>query len=155
MDRKIRIAIILNILNLLDLMVTWIGSQTAHIDFITTEENPLFIYTYSELLAGNPNPFFLFLLIKILAIFFFTLFLIRVERNFLLSIFFGIIFSLYLVSTMAWILLIFGGEPPSPLAVDFSLVGMFILSFFIYYSPSELKNNVARLSKPKLKEGGD
>jgi len=140
MDRRLGTAIVLNILNFLDLGLTLIGTQMSHINFINTEQNPIFIITYSELLAGNPYPFFLLVLIKLVVVFIYTLFLFHFERCFLLSLLFGIVFSLYLTVSFAWVLLIFKAEPMSSLAINWTLICLFLVSFLIYYSPSELKD---------------
>ncbi len=139
MDRRLGTAIILNILNLLDLVLTLIGTQMSHIDFINVEQNDLFVNAYIKFLAGDWNPIMILIIIKILIGLFFAIFLLYFERCFLFSIIFGLIFAFYSVAQINWILLIFQAEPMSPLAIDWTLICLFVMSFLIYYSPSELK----------------
>lgn len=138
-DRKLGTAIILNILNLVDLVVTWIASQTPHIDFTTAEGNLHFVNAYSELLAGNYIPMIFIVMIKILGACLITIAWFHFERNFFLAIVFGVIFSCYSTVSIVWILLIVWAQLPNQLTVNLSLLCLFGVSFVIYYSPSELK----------------
>lgn len=139
MNRKIGTVIILNLLNLIDLALTLIATQVPHIDFIRAELNVHFVNAYVELLAGNWIPIVLLSLIKVLMILIITIVLSRYERCFLIALFFGIVFSAYSVVSITWILVIVKAQLPSPVVIDCMLVLLFVVSFFIYYSPSELK----------------
>lgn len=133
MNRNIGIAIILNILNLLDLVLTLIGTQMPHIDFINIEQNTLFVSVYSEFLVGNWIPILLAIIVKILAVLLFTFYFTRIDRHWIFTLLFSFIFSIYSVSNISWILLIFKAEPLSQLAIDLTIICLFVLSLGILH----------------------
>lgn len=103
MNSKLIAAVILNILNFMDLAVTLIAFQMPHIDYIIIEGNPLVIICYSELLAGNLFPFILLIIIKLLGILFLTVLWIRSNTDFIINLVFTSALFFYLLIVIDWI----------------------------------------------------
>lgn len=119
--------------------MTLIGTQMSHIDFINVEQNAYFVNAYCDLLVGDWIPMILLILIKLTSVFIFAFLLVSIDKNIFIAILFGIVFSVYSIANIGWIILIFEAPLPSQLMFAYSFILLFLVSFLIYYSPSELK----------------
>lgn len=90
----------------MDLAVTLIAFQMPHINYKIAEKNTIVIICYSELLAGNPIPFLLLDVVKLLTVFILTVLWIRSDTGFIInSVFISLLF-LYLIVVLDWIVTI-------------------------------------------------
>lgn len=140
MNRKLGTVIIINVLNLMDLVVTLIGTQLTHINFLRVEQNVHFVNAYSKFLEGDCILMIIVLIYKILVGVLIAVVWLYFERSWMFALTFGILFSIYSVVIFGWTLVIFQTQSMNQLTIDSMLILLFILSFGIYYSPEELKH---------------